>query len=85
MVQFANTEFLLTKPHQVLNRSSKSGNVCYHKNQEFSSFTTNLQSKQKRIKKKYIIALFLILETFNKKISLRNLTRFHGGLLTWRS
>ena len=51
MVQFANTEFLLTKPHRVLNRSSKSGNVCYHKNQEFSSFTTNLQSKQKKDQK----------------------------------
>ena len=61
------------KTHRVLNRLSKYVNVLYHKVQVFLWFIINSQSKLKKIQ-------YTILEISTKKNSLRNLTRFYGGL-----
>ena len=45
----SNTEFLLMETQQVLNRSTKCANVCYHKNQVFLKFIINSQSKLKKL------------------------------------
>ena len=56
-----------------LNRSSKCVNLRYHKKPVFLYLIINSQSKLKKI-------IHTILETFTKKNSLWNLTRFHGGI-----
>ena len=61
------------KTERALNRLSICENVHYRKNQIFSWFTINSQSKLKKNSTHYF-------EIFTKKNSLRNLIRFYGGL-----
>ena len=61
------------KTQRILNRLSLCENVRYRKSQVFLWSAINSQSKLQK-------SQYTILEISTKKNSLRNLTRFYGGL-----